>query len=164
MREVQTYMDKLGRTPHRVAAIAGLAVALSLAPSPSSASNLHHATTPPGPCPLTRIAKETMQGFSRRLITCATANWPVPGGAKRAICIARRESGLIPTATSPGGRYLGLFQHAKAYWPSRFKRFVPAAWHLSTSALSGRSNAIVTMRMVRALGGWKASGWPVGSC
>jgi hypothetical protein len=35
---------------------------------------------------------------------------------------------------------------------------------LSSSALSGRSNAIVTVRMVRGLGGWRRAGWPVKAC
>ncbi len=34
------------------------------------------------------------------------------------------------------------------------------AWDLPTSALKGRTNAIVTIRMVVAIGGWKAAGWP----
>ena len=98
-----------------------LTLALSLAltvvvTSPVSART-HAATTATGPCSLTRGPVETVQGFSKRLIRCAASHWVVPGGAAKAICIAGRESGLVPTATSAGGAYLGLFQHSARYWP-----------------------------------------------
>ena len=57
---------------------------------------------------------------------------PVPGGQDRAICIARRESGLDPTATSsPTGEYRGLFQHDRDLWPARYDRYTEPAWELS---------------------------------
>jgi hypothetical protein len=121
--------------------------------------------TPPHPCDLPRRDGETIQHHSRRLIECAVGAFgPVRGGATRAICIAKRESGLIPSASSKTGEYLGLFQHSATYWPSRFDTYTKASWELSSSALSGRSNAIVTVRMVRSMGGWKPAGWPVKSC
>ena len=119
---------------------------------------------PPGPCALTRGPVETVQGFSRRLIRCAASHWIVPGGAAKAICIAGRESGLVPTARSAGGAYLGLFQHSARYWPIRYRTWANAGWHLRSSALSGRTNAIVTLRMVHARGGWASAGWPVRGC
>jgi hypothetical protein len=121
--------------------------------------------TPPRPCALPRRDGETIQHHSRRLIECAVGAFgPVRGGAPRAICIAKRESGLIPAASSKTGMYLGLYQHAATYWPYRFDTYTRASWELSSSALSGRSNAIVTVRMVHAAGGWKPAGWPVKSC
>jgi hypothetical protein len=82
----------------------------------------------------------------------------VPGGAKRAVCIARRESGLNPKAMSPTKRYLGLFQHSAKDWNRRFKAWTVPFWHLGSSALNPRTNAIVTMRMVHAVHSWSAWG------
>ena len=57
-------------------------------------------------------------------VPCAVERFgPVPGGSARAICIARRERGLDPSATSsPTGRYRGLFQHDRDLWPARYDR------------------------------------------
>jgi hypothetical protein len=106
-----------------------------------------------GPCDLARAEGETARQLSRRLIRCATERWPVNGGAARAICIADHESGLDPRATSPGGAYLGLFQHSAEAWPDRYREWSRPAWGLDESALSARTNVIVTIRMVNA-GGW----------
>ena len=89
----------------------------------------------------------------KRLIRCAVALWPIRGGAKKAICVADRESHLNPSARSATGKYLGLFQHSAAAWPSRFTSYTKTKWKLSSDALNGRSNTIVTIRMIRA-GGW----------
>jgi hypothetical protein len=139
------------------AVIALLAVPL-VSPSPASASSS-------GPCALSRATDETVQHFSKRQIRCAVADFgPLPGGVARAVCIARRESSLIPTAESTDGKYLGLFQHMAKAWKTRYKDYTKASWALPTSALKGRTNAIVTIRMVVALGGWKAAGWPAKGC
>jgi hypothetical protein len=138
-----------------------LAVAVSILAG-SIASAVRH---PPHPCDLPRRDGETIQHHSRRLIDCAVGAFgPVRGGATRAVCIAKRESGLVPSASSKTGKYLGLYQHAATYWPSRFDTYTRERWDLSSSALSGRSNAIVTVRMVHSVGGWKRAGWPVKSC
>ena len=110
-------------------------------------------------------ADETIQHFMKRKIRCAVDRFgPVPGDAARAICIAKRESGLIPTAESPTGMYLGLFQQAAKMWPDRYVRWTDPAWQLSEKATNGRTNAIVTIRMVHAAGTWKAAGWPPHGC
>jgi hypothetical protein len=101
----------------------------------------------------------------RRRIACAVDRFgPVGGGASRAICIAKRESGLDPTAKSATGKYLGLYQHRSTLWPDRYKKWTQRSWDLSERALSGRSNSIVTIRMVHAIGGWKKAGWPIKRC
>ena len=145
-----------------------LSLVLTLALTVGAASPVaaRPGTTPPptGPCALTRGPVEPVQAFSRRLIRCAAAHWIVPGGAAKAICIAGRESGLVPSARSAGGAYLGLFQHSARYWPIRYRTWANAGWHLRSSALSGRTNAIVTLRMVHASGGWASAGWPVRGC
>ncbi len=118
-----------------------------------------------GPCSLSRGADETVRQLAKRHIRCAVDEFgPVPGGARRAICIARRESGLIPTARSATSQYLGLYQHAAAYWPDRYEAWTEPGWGLPTSALRGRTNAIVTIRMVADIGRWTLAGWPRQDC
>lgn len=123
----------------------------------------HHV---PGPCDFHRIDDESIRAFSKRRIVCAVERLgPVPGGSQRAICIARRESGLDPSATSePTGRYRGLFQHDRDFWSWRYDTFTLPAWDLSRRALNGRTNAIVTIRMVADAGTWRRAGWPPKDC
>jgi hypothetical protein len=142
--------------------VVALVLSLGLVVSPAEAHQ--GAVASSGPCQLIRGNSETVQAFSKRLITCAAGRWPTPGGAYRGICIADRESGLVPTATSPRRTYLGLFQHSSHDWPQRYQAWALPAWHLATSALNGRTNTIVTFRMVAAAGGWVAAGWPVDGC
>jgi hypothetical protein len=120
----------------------------------------------PGPCDFHRRTDETIRHVSKRRIVCAVDRFgPVRGGAARAVCIARRESGLDPSATSePTGEYRGLYQHDRDFWPARFDTYAEPRWDLSPKALNGRSNAIVTIRMVAAFGGWRAAGWPPKEC
>lgn len=119
-----------------------------------------------GPCASSGAAAATIQQTSRAEIRCAVDRFgPVPGGAERAICIARRESGLVPTARSrPKGLYVGLYQHLRSAWTARYADYTDPSWDLPTSPFSGRTNAIVTIRMVRTMGGWKAAGWLVKAC
>lgn len=118
-----------------------------------------------GPCDLTRRDGETTTDLMKRRISCAADVFgPVPGGAARAICIAQRESGLDPSASSPTGQYLGLFQQSAKYWPDRYASWTEPDWQLSTDATNGRSNSIVTIRMVSAAGSWKAAGWSPQGC
>ena len=152
----------LNRAVRAVAIIGGALAATLLIAGPSAAHPLGVGTTepPPGPCALTRTSGEAIQDFSIQLIQCAAEHWPVPGGADKAICIAQRESGLIPTATSASGEYVGLFQHLAAAWPDRYAEWTRPAWQLKPSPLNGRTNAVVTMRMVNAAGWgpWSGAG------
>jgi hypothetical protein len=124
-----------------------------------------HAKPGVGPCDLAAASGESVAHLMRRRITCAVERFgPVGGGARRAICIAKRESDLDPTASSATGMYVGLFQQSAAMWPDRYKHWTRRLWHLSKNAKNGRSNSIVTIRMVHAAGGWKNAGWPVKAC
>jgi hypothetical protein len=116
-----------------------------------------------GPCDLRRQRSETLAAHERELIHCATNHWKVFGGYRKALCIAKRESGLDPKAVSPDGDYLGLYQHAKRYWPGRYAAFTKPQWELKKSALIGRTNAIVSIRMVHDAGWdpWRGSGCAV---
>ena len=132
-----------------VAASAVLALSL-----PASA---HHRE---GPCDVHLRDGETVQRQSKRVIRCAVGRWSVPGGAAKAICIADAESGLNPEARSAGGVYLGLFQHLAKEWPDRYREWTRESWELDETALSGRTNAIVTTRIVNAegWGPWRGVG------
>jgi hypothetical protein len=137
--------------------VIGGAVALSLlaaVPALASPAGPRSATQRvAGPCALVREDGESIQDFSARLIQCAADRWPVPGGAEKAICIAQRESGLVPTATSSSGEYVGLFQHLASAWPDRFTEWTRPVWALKDNPFNGRSNSIVTIRMVNT-DGW----------
>jgi hypothetical protein len=137
--------------------IAAVALTASVTFTIFGGSVSSRATTVPGPCHLTPRAGESVRHRMKRIITCAVGLWSVPGGAKRAICIADRESHLNPIASSATGKYLGLFQHSAAAWPSRFKTYTRPRWELRDNALNGRSNTVVTIRMVHAGGrhGWR---------
>jgi hypothetical protein len=118
-----------------------------------------------GPCDLHRWKDEGIRHYSKRHIRCAVRSFgPVRGGSGRAICIAKRESGLIPYASSLTGKYLGLFQHAARYWEDRYTSWTKRRWELPDKAVSGRTNAVVTVRMVHAAGGWRKAGWPRSGC
>ena len=62
----------------------------------------------------------TVRQHSREQIRCAVARWPVPGGADVALCIAKRESGLLPWAESGDGLNKGLFQQHVHYWDGNY--------------------------------------------
>jgi hypothetical protein len=146
-----------------IAAVVGGSLTLSLfVAAPVVASPFRTATTRvPGPCALVRGAGEAIQDFSIRLITCAADKWPVEGGAEKAICIADRESGLIPTASSSTGMYVGLFQHSAADWARRYDEWTKPWWQLKENPYNGRTAAIVTMRIANAEG-WAA--WAGAGC
>jgi hypothetical protein len=143
------------------ALLAGLLVAGAVGTTAPALA--HHRA---GPCAFHREADETVQHFSKRRIVCAVERFgPVRGGARRAICIARRESGLIPTVTSePTGRYRGLYQHDRTWWSWRYETYTRPAWELPNRALDGRTNAVVTIRMVVDIGTWRGAGWPRKDC
>jgi hypothetical protein len=132
----------------------------ALVAAPASA---HHRA---GPCDFHRRDGETVRALSKRRIGCAVRRFgPVPGDAARAICIARRESGLDPAAVSePKGLYVGLYQHAREYWRWRYETFTRRRWDLPRRALNGRTNAIVAIRMVVHFGRWRDAGWPRKRC
>jgi hypothetical protein len=106
----------------------------------------------PGPCALTLEEGETVQANSRELIRCAVKRWDVPGGAAVALCIARRESGLIPWAESGDGLNKGLYQQHVNYWSRNYDNYTAPNWELKRNILNGRTNAIVSIRMAHDIG------------
>lgn len=117
---------------------------------PAAPALAHHRE---GPCDLHRQEDETVRSHMKRIIRCAAERWEVDGGGARAICIADAESDLRPEAVGADGLYLGLYQHSAEAWPDRFETWTRAAWELDDDALSGRSNAIVAIRMASE-NGW----------
>ena len=143
------------------AIVVAIAITTLLAVGPADASPVGRSgARVPGPCALARADGEIIQDFSIRLITCAADRWPVEGGAEKAICIARRESGLIPTASSATGLYVGLFQHSAADWPRRYDEWTRPIWELKENPYNGRTNAIVAVRIANAEGwaAWSGTG------
>lgn len=144
------------RGPTRIVVLVCAVILLAVLAVPAPV-NAHHL---PGPCDVHQRHGETVREYSKRLIRCAVGLWPVGGGPTKAICIADAESHLNPGTKSAGGTYLGLFQQSAVEWPDRFDTSTRRAWKLDPSALSGRSNAIVTIRMVNAngWGSWRGVG------
>jgi hypothetical protein len=76
----------------------------------------------------------------------------VPGGAKVALCIAKRESGLLPWAASKDGLNKGLFQQHVRWWDGNYRTYTRSLWALPPRIVSGRTNAIVSIRMAHEIG------------
>lgn len=116
----------------------------------------------PGPCAIVRTEGQTLRQWVKQMIRCAEERWPVRGGAEKAICIAKAESGLNPKAVSVTGEYVGLFQHWAEVWPDRYRTWTRKVWELDERWGNGRTNTIVTIRMVHANGWGPWAG--VGDC
>jgi type II secretory pathway pseudopilin PulG len=87
-----------------------------------------------------------------RTIRAAVARWHVPGGARKALAVARCESGLnedIHNGICCGG----VFQQHTSYWPGRQNHYDSRRWRLAESWRNARANIIVSIRMVHS-GGW----------
>ncbi|HEY6103338.1 MAG TPA: hypothetical protein VI007_08970 [bacterium] len=86
----------------------------------------------------------------KQLIRCAAHHWGSPGGANKALDVARCESGFQPDAYNPSG-YAGVYQQAVRYWPDRAHK-----WGFPhRSAYNGRANIIVSIRMANSANGWR---------
>jgi soluble lytic murein transglycosylase-like protein len=84
----------------------------------------------------------------KRLIRCSVRRWHVPGGASKAITVARKESGFRPRAYNPAG-YKGIYQQSTRYWRRRARTYGFPGW----GAFNGRANIMVSIQMVHR-GGW----------
>jgi hypothetical protein len=132
------------RSRHLTAAAVSAVILLGLVPAAHAA---------PGPCAIGKDADTSVRAHSRELIRCAVKHWSVPGGTATAICIAKRESGLIPWAESSDGLNKGLYQQHVDYWDTNYDRYTRKTWELKHNILNGRTNSIVSIRMAHA-GGW----------
>jgi hypothetical protein len=84
------------------------------------------------------------------LIRCAVERWPVPGGAEKAISVARCESGLW-YRSGAGSGYVGIYQHSVYYWPDRAAAYGFAGF----DPLNGRANIMVAIQYAHEHG-WGA--------
>jgi hypothetical protein len=114
---------------------------------PALSARAEYAPVPAKICPID-WRKGTW--FVKKLIRCAAWHYAVPGRATKALSIANRESRFQPGAYNPYSGALGIYQHLSVYWPGRAYAFGFKDW----SAFNARANIIVTMRMVRRIGGW----------
>jgi hypothetical protein len=101
------------------------------------------------------VSRAVERRNARRTIRCAFGR-VVPGQADAAIRVASCESGLDDEASN-GGSYLGLFQHARAYWPGR-ARALPPRFSPRVGPFHALANAWSAAQMVRG------SGWEAWSC
>lgn len=71
-----------------------------------------------------------------------------------AIGVARCESSLNPRAVGgTNDRYYGLFQHRLDLWQGRWEWVgVHPRWRVANDPLDPHANALVTMRMAKAVG------------
>lgn len=99
-----------------------------------------------------------------RLIRCAAGHWKVPGGAERALEIARCESGpsLDPRAYYHGSA--GVFQHQMKYWRARAAKYLAnPKWGVDTATVQvwdAWANVVVAFRMAMD----RDIGWGPWSC
>lgn len=84
----------------------------------------------------------------KALIKCAAPRLGV--STSTALAVAWRESHYQPGARNPSSGTCGVFQHMPRYWPERVRHFY---WGHDPSCFNGRTNVLVSLRMVRA-GGW----------
>lgn len=121
-----------------------------------------HAVRSPRPCGGIAWRKGPEQ--RERLIRCAARRWDVPGGAERALNIARCESGdaLDPRAFNDGSA--GVFQHQQAYWRARAAKYLSnPAWGVDVARVpvwDAWANVVVAFRMAMD----RDIGWGPWSC
>jgi hypothetical protein len=89
-------------------------------------------------------------------LTIAKAAKKMGVSVRRALCVARRESGygLDERAYNSSSGASGLFQHLRRYWPERVANYNRAMrkrhWlQVGPNVFDARSNALVSMWMAR---------------
>lgn len=130
--------------------LTAIVVAIVFTVGPNLPVEAHHR---PGPCDIHwwRAWKDDRNVEPiKRLIRCAAARWPVPGGAEKALDVARCESGFRPNAYGNGNA--GVFQHRLPYWEGRYEAYTRRRWRLFESVYNGRTNVIVSIRMAHDIG------------
>ena len=137
------------RPTTRIAGMAVATLAVTLLLAAAGPASGHHAA---GPCDFHRRNGQSVRSHSREQIRCAVARWAVPAGSRTAVCIAKRESGLLPWAESGDGLNKGLFQQHVRYWDGNYDTYTRRGWELSRRILSGRTNTVVSIRMAHDIG------------
>ncbi len=96
-------------------------------------------------------------GQRQGLIWCIAHAFDSPGTPRYAIAIARCESGDDFQDLYGGDGHIGTFQHITSSWPARW-RLWGQRLGVSSSGTNILSQAVVSVRMAKAIGGWGASG------
>ena len=93
----------------------------------------------------------------RRTAACVVDHFGVVGGLDTLIQFGDCESHWWRFANN-GGSYLGIFQHAASYWPSRVRSAMPDGWKVGAWErwTNPRSQIVTTVRMVNGAGSWSA--------
>ena len=138
-----------GRATTKTARTIGTTLVTALVFAIAPAASAQHS---PGPCAFHREEDVTVRQHSRDQIDCAVGKWDVPGGVAVALCIAKRESGLLPWAESGDGMNKGLFQQHVNYWDGNYDTYTRRAWDMPKRILSGRTNTVVSIRMAHDIG------------
>ena len=109
-------------------------------------------------CRYQSLDKGTWTAREERLTaSCVVSRWSVPGGLAHFVAIGQCESGWNRFASN-AGRYLGVFQHAASYWPSRVNHAMPDGWKVGPWQrwTNSRSQIVTTARMVHGARNWSA--------
>jgi hypothetical protein len=107
-----------------------------------------HAGTVARSCPQPATGPESVKS----LIRCAAPKLGL--STSKALQVAWRESRYHPGARNNSSGTCGVFQHMPRYWPERVRRWY---WGTDPSCYDGRTNVLVSLRMVRS-GGWSPWG------
>src|SRR5688572_13780863 len=103
------------------------------------------------------LAQDRPSDEVRVAIEYAAKEWGV--SEAQMVKVARCESSWRADAVGGRGKYLGLFQHSKRYWPGRVREFNRHAQQAGLPTMNGDwpaaiDAARVTARMVKAEG-WR---------
>jgi hypothetical protein len=145
------------RTPTRrrfPAALLLTAVLLTVPTASANAGSQHQGRRSQVPQNICRVDWRDGTWHVKKLIRCAVHRWSVPGGARKALYIANRESNFQPKAYNSYSGASGIYQHLRRYWPGRASAYGFHGW----SAFNARANIIVSIRMVHRLDSWQPWG------
>jgi hypothetical protein len=142
---VISMMTDLTKTRRLVAAALLLTLVLAAAPSLMTADARPRTTVSRRLCAFDWRRSEYQL---KKMIRCAARRWPVAGGPRKALSVARCESRFNHRAYNPSG-YAGVYQQATHYWPGRSDAY---GFH-DYSVFNGRANVMVSVRMAHR-GGW----------
>ncbi len=91
----------------------------------------------------------------KQAIRCAVDHWHVSGGPRKALSVARCESGFNEHDRNPVSSAAGVYQFLSSTWTAvkRHYRKVSRRFSLSDRVLNARANVVLAIRYAHA-GGW----------
>lgn len=96
-------------------------------------------------------------GQRQELVWCIAHVFNSPGTPRYAVAIGHCESGSDLQDTYAGDGYVGTFQHVTSSWDGRWRTWGRRIG-VSSSDTNVLSQAVVSVRMAKAIGGWGAPG------